>query len=109
MYVRPPSRCRPRAGSRPPRIDTSSADTGSSRTDEIGFEGQRPRDPDPLPLSARELVREPVGVLRREADGAQQLVDALLALVAAPSCRGSERLADDVAHGHARVQRCVWS
>ena len=75
--------------------------------DQLRVERERTRDADALPLPARELVREAVRVLWREADGAQQLVDALLALVAALVAVDTERLADDVAHGHARVQRCV--
>src|SRR6185436_20672473 len=63
----------------------------------------RTRDADPLPLAARELVREAVAVLRAEADRPQQLRHALLAL-AAVDVVDAERLGDDLAHGHARVQ-----
>ena len=75
--------------------------------DQLRVERERARDADALALAARELVREPVRMLGREADGAQQLVDALLALVAAVAAVDAQRLADDVAHGHARVQRRV--
>ena len=57
--------------------------------DQLRVQGEGPRDPDPLPLSARELVREAVRVLGREADDAQQLVHARVALLAAASDRGS--------------------
>src|SRR5205085_513881 len=62
----------------------------------------------PLPLTARELVREAVRVLGAEPDRAQELVDALLALDAARvEPVDLERLADDVAHRHPGVQRRV--
>ena len=38
----------------------------------VGFERQRPGDPDPLPLPARELVRAAAGVARIESDKRQQ-------------------------------------
>ena len=41
-------------------IDTSSALTGSSSTTRSGSHRERPRDREPLPLAARELVRVPV-------------------------------------------------
>ena len=48
-------------------IDTSSADTGSSQTIELGLEGDGPGDADALALSAGELVRVAVVVLGVEA------------------------------------------
>ena len=75
--------------------------------DQLRVERERARDADALALAARELVREPVRVLRRQADGAQQLVDALLALWPLIAAVDAQRLADDVAHGHARVERRV--
>ena len=57
--------------------------------DQLRVERERARDADALPLAAGELVREAVRVLGREADGAQQLVDAQPALAAAPAARGS--------------------
>src|SRR5579864_4608165 len=56
--------------------------------DQLRIQRERARDPDALPLAARELVREPVRMLGRQADRAQQL-------------------ADDVAHRHARIQRRI--
>ena len=44
-----------------------------------GFKRERTRDADALALATGELVREPVRVLGRQADDAQQLVHALLA------------------------------
>ena len=59
-------------------MDTSSAETGSSQTISLGRSGQRPGDADPLPLTAGELVRVPVVVLRVEPDQLEQLLDPLL-------------------------------
>ena len=56
-------------------IETSRAETGSSATISFGRSGERPRDPDPLPLAAGELVREAVVVLGVEADPLEQLLD----------------------------------
>ena len=50
---------------------------------------------------------EAIRVLGREADDAQQLVNARTPLLAAAAIVDHERLADDVADGHARVERCV--
>ena len=41
--------------------------------DQPGLERQRPRDPDPLPLSARELVRIAVVMVLAQADLAEKL------------------------------------
>ena len=48
-------------------IETSSADTGSSSRISYRIDGQRTRDPDPLALTAGELVREAVDVLAGQA------------------------------------------
>ena len=71
------------------------------------LDGERPRDRDALPLAARELVR----VLRRdvlgrhEPDRAQQVVDALLELVALDDPVDLQRPLDVVADRLHRVQR----
>ena len=44
-------------------IETSSALDRLVGHDELRVDGEGPRDPDPLPLAARELVRVAVGVL----------------------------------------------
>ena len=89
-------------------IETSSAETGSSQTMKSRLERERPGDADALALAARELVRVAPAVLGQEPDLPEQL---LHAGVAAPPAPGEpvdgERLADDLAHGHARVQRAV--
>ena len=78
--------------------------------DELGVEGERPRDPDPLALAAGELVRVAAGVLAPQADLLEVVADALVAdLAVAPVVLGGrlgqQPLADEVADGHARVQR----
>ena len=74
----------------------------------LGFDGEGARDPDALPLAARELVRVAPEVVGAEADRLQQVDDPLLPL--APRLGelvDDEGLADDRAHRHAGVQRRV--
>src|SRR4029079_6051566 len=68
---------------------------------------ERAREADALSLAARELVREAVRMLRAQADRAQQLVDAALAFLSLVELVHPERLGDDLAHRHARVERRV--
>jgi hypothetical protein len=79
---------------------------GLVEDDQGRVEGERAGDADALPLAAGELVREAVAVLGAEADGPQQLGDALLALRAVDVV-DPQGLGDDLAHRHARVQRRV--
>ena len=72
--------------------------------DQLRIERERARDADALPLAAGELVREAVRVLGRETDGAQQLVDALLALPRRGSCRGCA-----AARRRCRARSCAGS
>ncbi len=76
--------------------------------DDLGVQGQAAGDADALALTAGELVRIAVDVLRVEADDVQEL----LHLAAPVALRGHlgvdvERLPDDVAHRHTGVQRGV--
>ena len=74
--------------------------------DQPRLDGERARDADPLPLAAGELVRIALGVLRRQADQAEQLGDA----IAAPAGRETvqrQRLADGLRDRHARIERRV--
>ncbi len=73
----------------------------------LRVERQRAGDADALALPAGELVRVALGVLGAQADGLEQLEDALLALGLGADAVDAQRLADDVAHAHARVQRGV--
>jgi len=73
--------------------------------DEGRVHRQRPRDADALPLAARELVRVAVGEVGVHAHHPQQLLDALLALLAAREAVDVQGLAHDVAHGLPGVQR----
>ena len=89
------------------RIETSSADTGSSSTMSRGVGGERPRDREPLALPAAELVREQAAPYRAHPDQLQQLVDPRLHLLARQRLVGLQRLGDDLAHPHARAERAV--
>src|SRR4029077_14408876 len=68
---------------------------------------ESPRDADALPLAARELVREAIRMLGREADDAEQLVHTGTPLGATGATVDQERFAGDVANGHSRVERRV--
>ena len=87
-------------------IETSSAETGSSQTISRGLQDHRPGDADPLALAARELVRVAVDHLRQEAGPGHHVLDPRPDLGAAEArLVGDQRLGDDVADGHARVER----
>jgi hypothetical protein len=73
--------------------------------DEPRVERERARDADALALAAAESVREASHVLGSQAHEAHELLDALLPFVAVLHTVHQERLADDVEHRHARVQR----
>ena len=88
-------------------IETSSALIGSSATIRSGLQRQRARDPDALPLAARELVRVARRVVRVEADRREQLADALAPLGRLADVVDVERLGDDPAGGHPRVEAGV--
>src|SRR6266540_2229873 len=75
--------------------------------DQLWVERERAREADPLPLSAGELVRETVRMLRAQADDAQELRYALLELGPAHELVDAQRLPDDLANRHARVERRV--
>ena len=76
--------------------------------DQLRRHRQRPGDADALALAAGELVRVAPHVVGAEADGLEQFDDALLEL--APGLRepvDDQRLADDRADRHARIERGV--
>src|SRR5947207_4362533 len=74
--------------------------------DELRLRRERARDADALPLSAGELVRITLGVLRCQADELQQLGDTL-AMPAGRQAVQRKRLVEHLAHRHARVERRV--
>ena len=80
---------------------------GLVEDDHLRVEGERARESDPLALAARELVREAVRVFGAEAHRAQQLVDPAATLTALVEVVHAQRLRHDLAHRHARVERCV--
>ena len=75
--------------------------------DQVGLEDQRPGDPDPLPLAARELVRVAPGVVRGEADEVHDPLDLGAALRRRPDAVDPEALADAVADRRPRIERRV--
>ena len=75
---------------------------------ELGIERQRPGDADALALAAAHLVRVAVGEAARQAAQAEDLVDARLERGrGAMGAVDVERLADDLAHLHARIERGI--
>ena len=72
-----------------------------------GSTAERAGDADALPLAAGELVRVAVREVRVETDDLQELLHPLGLRLALREVMDLERLADDVADGHARVQRRV--
>src|SRR3954465_14701192 len=72
--------------------------------DQLRIDRERTRDADALALAAGELVREPVVVLRIQADDLEQLLYATLALLVAADAVHLERLPDDRADALARVE-----
>src|SRR5437762_2844250 len=73
--------------------------------DELRGERERARDRDPLPLAARELVREEIGGAVGQPHQLEQAGDALRDLAGPEPLVGDERLGDDLVHAHARVER----
>ena len=84
-------------------IETSSADTGSSQTISLRLERQRARDADALALAAGELVR----IVRIWSARKPTRSNSSRRASAPAGCEpvDVERLADDVASRHARVER----
>src|SRR5439155_23277839 len=76
--------------------------------DQLGLDGERARDADALALAAGELIRIASHVVRAQADGLQQLDDALFEL---PPGLGQsvndQGFADDRADIHARIERGI--
>lgn len=64
-------------------------------------------DPDALALPARELVWKPVVVLGTQSDPVEQLLDPALEVGAAGQAVQFQRVADDLAHAFAGIQRCI--
>ncbi len=76
--------------------------------DELGPQRQRAGDADALPLSAGELVRIAVVVLRVEADGLEQFLHRPLHALRGLDALDAERRGDDRADGVPGVQRREW-
>src|SRR5262249_31994062 len=87
------------------RIETSSAETGSSQ--ERRLDGERPSDADALALAAGELVRGAPDGGRPQADEPEELLDAGHAIRARGKTVQRQRLSKHLADCHARIERCV--
>ena len=72
--------------------------------DQARFNGQRAGDPDPLALASAELVRIAGNCIHREPYQLQELLDPLAALFLRHQVVDTQRLADELAYGVARVQ-----
>ena len=75
--------------------------------DQVRLQRERPRHADALPLAARELVRVARGVVGVQADGREQLADALPPVRRLADVVDVERLGDDPAGRHPRVEAGV--
>src|SRR6516162_4465967 len=75
--------------------------------DKLRRQCQSARDGDALPLPARELVREEVCRMAGESDEIKQMQHAFTHLTHREHLVGDERLCDDRAHAHARIERGV--
>ena len=73
----------------------------------LGLERERAGDADALALAAGELVRVAVGASAGRPTTLEQLGTRARACVAGASAVDAQRLGDDVADGHARVERRV--
>ena len=89
------------------RIETSSADTGSSQMTSLGLQDQRAGDADALALAAGEFVRVAVGLLGPQADRGQHVRDACLDLGLVGDAMQAQRIGQRAAHGLARIERGV--
>ena len=75
--------------------------------DDLRRERQRAGDADALALAAGEFVRMAAHVIGRQPDAAEEVGDAVAELAAAGEAMDDQRLADQLAHGHARVERGI--
>ena len=75
--------------------------------DELGIERERARDADALALAAGEFVRIAVEHLAGEPDGLEQRAHFLDLLGPRADAVHEQRLAHDLAHRHARIERGV--
>ena len=75
--------------------------------DDLGADRQGAGDADALALAAAELVREALGVVGVQADGLEQLGHAVAPGLALGQAVDRQRLADDRADRHARIERGI--
>src|SRR6202166_329145 len=76
--------------------------------DQFGFDRERPRDTDALALAAGEFVRMAADMIRLQADGLEQIHDALFELLPGLGQFVNDHgFADDRADAHARIERRI--
>ena len=73
--------------------------------DQSRVQAQGPCQSDALPLSAREFVGIALHVVRIQADLSHEMPNTIIQFTALGHLMDNQRLADDVAYGHARVER----
>ena len=73
--------------------------------DQFRTQDERPRDPDPLTLATRELVRVASRVLRAETYLLHRLLDKGIPFGAVSNAVHHQSLGNDASHGHARIER----
>lgn len=88
-------------------VEASSADTGSSRTSSSGSTVNARGIANRLQLTAGELTRRAVEVLRRQADRLDRAVEAGAQLAAAEPVIDLEGLGEAAADRHAGIERGV--
>src|SRR6202007_634687 len=76
--------------------------------DQTRSKRKRARNADALALAAGKLMRIVLHLVRPQADLLEQVCDPLLLVAARGKAVHAERLADDVARGHARIERGEW-
>ncbi len=86
-------------------METSSAETGLVRDDEVGIHDNGARDADPLALAAGKLVWVAVRVLADEADELQHLIDLFINDLLVALALDDKPLRNDFADRHAGIQR----
>jgi len=74
---------------------------------ELRLHRQRPGDADTRALAAGELVRKAADERGIEADAQEQLCHILLLLALPDQAMNHRRLADDIGHAHARIERGI--
>lgn len=90
------------------RAETSSLETASSATDQLGANPQVPRDRNPLQLASRERMRKTPRLIARQTDPLEKLADFRLKVFAATNAMPPKRQRDRVSNPEAWIERREW-